>query len=193
MNLAEVILSVVAALIGIGIWTLYGYVKKLPDRLHQYGLTKSEYRLKADLEGTKTELLRELEISKISRAEIQIHKTKEFIEFTNYFNDMLSHPEKQSQITRDPKKLATFKRRMLDLGVRLYFFGSDETIQTYLDFRRLGSGEQTAETRKTLLETYGRLMVEMRRDLGHVDTACTADDFLRLIITDWDQYKLGSS
>lgn len=187
--MTDVIILVISAALGLGIWMVYGYLRKLPDRLHRYALTKSEYGLKGELEQLKATLLRDLELSKISEAQLQIHKTNEFLAFTSYFNELLAQPEKLKQVERDRKKKADFKQKMLDLGARLYFFGSDETIRTYLEFRRLGSEPQTPQSRMQILKTYGRLMLQMRRDIGYGDTALDEDDYLRLIIIDWDQHK----
>jgi hypothetical protein len=34
---------------------------------------------------------------------------------------------------------------------------------------------------------YGELIVELRKDLGYSDTACDHNDFLKIMLTDWDQ------
>ena len=75
---------------------------------------------------------------------------------------------------------------MLDLGVKLFFFASDDTVKKYIEFRHYG--QQRAEGNLDpyeMLKLYGQLITEIRRDLGHDKTKCDYNDFLNIMLTDW--------
>jgi len=36
---------------------------------------------------------------------------------------------------------------------------------------------------------YAELVVELRSDLGYIDTTCDSDDFLNIILVDWWKHK----
>lgn len=76
------------------------------------------------------------------------------------------------------------------LGIKLFFFASDETVKKYVEFRGYGqkAKDPDFDASKQLI-LLAEIMVLIRRDLGYKDTACNIDDFFNIIITDWEDYK----
>lgn len=167
-------------ILGIVVLLGYKYLEGLPQRLHDEGIE----RLRASLTES-------VELTKISQGELQVHKTEEFVKLSEFFHEVLSDPEMAERASKNAKEKKKLQRRLLDSAVRLFFFSSDETIDAYKAWwhtsQKLGRGEEV-ENSEVLLR-YAELNVCMRRDLGYKDTECTADDFLEMLLTDWDLYR----
>ena len=150
--------------------------------------TRLEYA--SELESFKASLARNLELLKISQAELQIHKTKEFIRFIDYFNDFFADKKKQQRLAANQNAKQEFNKHMLDLGVKLFFFASDATVKKYVEWRQynLQSGPDGPDPMR-LLTMYGELIVEIRKDLGHEDTKCDHNDFLNIMLKDWWKFS----
>lgn len=143
-----------------------------------------------DIETFKADLLRELELLKISQAELQLHKTEQFVKFIEYFNNFFSDKKLQQSLQTSDQKKADFNKHMLDLGVKLFFFASDKTVKKYIEWRlyALKAGMQNIEPFDHM-RIYGELILEIRRDLGYQDTNCDHNDFLNIMLTDWWKHQ----
>ena len=188
MNLAILIGQGIILLLG---YILFLYLKKLPETLHQKSIKNFEFRLNSSLEELKATLTKEIELVKISQTELQVHKTQEFVRLMEYFNDFLTNKEKQVRLARSQKEKEQFNKNMLDLGAKLFFFASDSTVKKYIEWRQYGLRAQQENFDSTkILVLYAELMVMIRQDLGYKNTKCDADDFLNIMLTDWEQHKL---
>lgn len=188
MNSFIIILQCVIVVLG---YLAFLYLKRLPETLHQKSIKKFEFRLNSSLEEFKAALTKEIELVKISQTELQAHKTQEFIRLIEYFNGFLTNKEKRLKLVNNPKEKEEFNKNMLDLGVKLFFFASDSTVKKYVEWRQYGirAQQKNFDPTETLVR-YAELMVMIRQDLGYKNTRCDADDFLNIMLTDWEQHKL---
>ena len=168
------------AVLGISGLLAYRYLERLPQRLHDEGL-----------ERFRASLARDLELTKISQGELQVHKTQEFVRLSEFMHEIISDPGKSERALKNEGEKRKLKKRLLSSAVGLFFFASDETIEAYKAWwqtaQRLGRGERVDAAEP--LVRYAELNVSIRRDLGYPNTACNSDDFLQMILTDWDEYK----
>ena len=187
----DVLIVVLQAVLGIALWIGVTYVKKLPDRLHQEGVARYEHGLKKDLEAIKAALAQENDLARIRYQESQSRMAEEYIEFIEYFNRIWTDKELLKRIQSGQKKSKEFDQKMVSLGVRLFIFGSDEAVRDYLAFRS-ASQEEHQKNPKGVIQKFGALVLQMRRDLLHPDTKCTEDDLLGSFITDWKPSGSGT-
>jgi hypothetical protein len=152
-------------------------------------LKQLELNLNRQLEAFKSSLTKEVELLKISQTQLHLHKTQEFVNLVEYFGQFFAEPEKLQKTLKSPKDVVTYKMKMYNLGVKTFFFASDSTIEKYLQWKGQSSTNPSDEDAIRSLQLYGELMVSIRKDLGYEDTSCTSDDFLRIIINDWMQFK----
>ena len=174
------------------LYLLFLYIKKIPDKIHQKSIKKFEFDLNKKLEEFKSELSKQIEIFKITQSQIQFHKTQEFIKLIEYFNKIITDKKFTHRLTTNPKEQENFNKKMLDLGVKLFFFASDETVKKYIEWRLFGinsQDEQHIENKTKLVLLYAELIVLIRKDLGYENTKCNSDDFLNIILKDWEDYK----
>ena len=79
---------VVVVLVGIG------YLKRLPQRLHEEGLKRLEHGLRRELEALKDALVRDRELLRIVRSDLQARKTDELVRLGEFFTDIFADPDK---------------------------------------------------------------------------------------------------
>jgi hypothetical protein len=175
---------------GIGI----NYIRKLPERLHKEGELRYEYGLKKDLEAIRASLTQENELQTIRYQESQARMAEQYIEFIDYFNSVWTDKEIQKGIASNAKKQSEFNKKMVSLGIRLFIFGSDQTVKKYLEFRSTSKPDASGNKHDVLIR-FGALVLQMRCDLLHPDSTCSEDDFLGMFITDWanERKKLDAS
>lgn len=174
--------------IGIALFIIVGWIKKLPDAIHKRSEQAFQHQLNQKLEAFKNELTRELELLKISHAELQVRKTEEFISFANLQREFLTDKSLLKKIEDgDTETASKIQNEILKLATGLFFFASDETVRKY--------GHWKSDSIKgdikgiDLLREYGNLMVALRKDLGYKDTQLTSGDYLRLFVNDWHKYE----
>jgi hypothetical protein len=151
-----------------------------------------------ELEKFRVQLQRELELMKISQAELQLHKTEQFVKFIDYFNTFFADKKQQQAIQKNQNEKDKFNKNMLDLGVKLFFFASDSTVKKYIEWRFCAIKPQNeSPDPMNLMRIYGDLILEIRKDLGYRDTKCDHNDFLNIMLTDWwkhqESFNNGSS
>ncbi|MCP4180326.1 MAG: hypothetical protein GY756_21390 [bacterium] len=195
---------IVAIIIASAYLFLKSYIKKLPETFQ----TKS-------VEKFKSELSKEVERIKINESQLQIRKIEWFLEFNDFMNDVFTNPETLKKITLiNPEELEKelantgnneskaklrkdiedytikFNLKMLKLGSSLFYFASDRTVKKYVEWRLcyLNAGSTGFEPIE-LLKLYGELSISIRKDLGYENTTCNVDDFLNILIKDWEMNK----
>lgn len=187
MEVALVIVQLV--LVGL-IWFVIKYLRGLPQQLHKVQFRSFEHDLNQRLEVFKSELVTEIERMKINESQLHIHKSREFQKISDFFGRVLTDPEYLNKVATDETARREFKKEGLNLGTGLFFFSNDATIKSFVAFRRhvLKANEpEYDEFRAVIL--YAELILNIRRDLGYVNTSCEIDDFMFLILSDWDKYR----
>jgi len=188
MEWLNVLVFVLQILFGIAAVVFWGLIKKLPETIYKRHEQSFQHDLDRKLESFKDSLTRELELLKISHAELQIRKTEQFIEFANVQRELLTDKELLKKIeSGDFEAAQKMQNHILKLATGLFFFASDETVRNYGQWKTRSITKDIEGVE--LLREYGELMVALRKDLGQSNTELTADDYLRLFITDWHKYE----
>ena len=190
MDILLVVLNlIVLVAVGLG----FGYLKGLPQRLHEEGLRRYEHGLNEQLERLRADLHDQLEERRIAREELQVQMREQFLRLAEFGARAMVEPEKFEKVLKDKKAAQAFKKELLEIGGSLFFFASDDTIRAYMRWRKAGQDASTAQDGKDILVKYGELMLSARRDLGYKETGLEAEDFLRVIVTDWDKFAGSGS
>jgi hypothetical protein len=188
MNWVDIVIFILQLFLGISFYIVYRWLKELPAAIHKQQEQIFQHKLDTELENIKTLLSKDLELLKISHAELQIRKTEEFIAFANLQREILTDKTLLNKLkSGDTKASEKLQKQILDLSTGLFFFASDETVQKYGEWK-VGSIKGELEGIE-LLRQFGKLMVVLRKDLGQKETSLTEDDFLRLFVNDWHNYE----
>jgi hypothetical protein len=189
----ELVITILQLAIILGGWFLYTYVKKLPDQVHAKNLKAFEYDLNKQLEEFRNQLTRDLELMKIKESQLHIHKTEEFTKLVKVLITKLIDKQYVDKLRRDQKTIREFNKTMLDLGTKLFFFASDDTVKKFVEWRKYGLTAGTPEFKPIKIITLlAELMVLIRKDLGYSQTLCDQNDFLHILLKDWSNYQQSS-
>jgi hypothetical protein len=173
----EYVLLVVQLALGVAILLLWNWLKGLPAAIH-----KRQEQL------FQQQLSMELELLKIARSQIQPQKVERFIDFAKLQTDILTNEELKARIQKNaPDAVARLRELVVELGIGLFFFASDETVREYGDWK-VETAKGTAEP-LAVISQLGRLMIALRKDVGYEDTKLNAHDYLKMFITDWNNIK----
>ncbi|MBN1456307.1 MAG: hypothetical protein JW912_00465 [Sedimentisphaerales bacterium] len=185
MDYIIIILQLVLSIVVLLVWM---WIKELPTSFHKLHQQTFQHELNQKLESFKTTLSRELEVFRISHAELQIRKTEEFISFGNLQREFLTDKELLKKLEAgESETVNEINKKILNLATGLFFFASDQTVKKYGDWKtRSGKGELAGIE---IVRQFGQLMVALRKDLGHADTALNEDDYLNLFVTDWYKHQ----
>jgi hypothetical protein len=185
------LLSVLIGMVVIAVGLMAKYISGLPARIHAENAKRHEFSLAHELEEFKSELARESESRKISQSGLQLHKTTEFVRLIEFLIGYITDPKKTQRLASDPKAATEFNKTFVDLGVKLFFFASDETIRAYVEWRMHGlmRNETASGANMHTLVLLANLVMSMRRDLGYGETSCTPDDVLNIMLTDWEIHR----
>lgn len=186
----QIAIIVIEIIIILGTLFLFYYVKGLPDRLHKMNIKLFEHDLSKKLETFKASLIREIEMTKISETQLQIRKAEEFTKVTDFMFKFMYDKRYQKKMKDDPNKLNI---TMADISSKLFYFASDETLKKYVEWRQFGLKMQK-ETNglkepHRIVILFAELIVLMRKDLGYKNTKCNENDFLNIILTDWEEVR----
>lgn len=182
----EIILVILQLLIIFGGWFIYRYLKLLPEQVHQKNLKSFELDLNKQLESFKNDLTKELELIKINESQLHIHKTEEFNRLVEFIILNMLDKDYVAKLGKNQATQKDFNKKMLELGTKLFFFASDETVKKFVEWRIYGQNADDPNFNPMgLIEKLAELMVLIRKDLGYRDTICDTDDFLHIILTDW--------
>lgn len=165
-DLVQIVLNVISFSVIAAILVAY-IVKKLPSIVGEASKQFLDLHLKKELSEFNSKLTTNIELLKIIKSNIEPQKIKSFIEFTNYYSDVIAGKTKITDIEN--------KRFNIGAAVNLFFFASDATIKKYQSMK-------TAQNNDAMAVIYSELILEMRKDLGYKETICTANDFMSLIL-----------
>ena len=186
----DILLTILQLALLFGGWFLYTYVKKLPEQVHAKNLKGFEYDLNRQLEEFRNKLTTDLELMKINESQLHIHKTQEFAKLVEYLLLNLTDKDFVKKLGTDQRTQKEHNKKMLDLGTKLFFFASDETVKKFVEWRRYGFTMDTPHSdAKQMIILLAELIVLIRIDLGYSETQCTKDDFLHIMLKDWDTYQ----
>lgn len=186
MQIAILIIEFVVILV---VAFIYFYVRGLPDRIHQRNIKLFEHDLSKKLEIFRSDLSKEIELLKISESQLQIRKIEEFTNITDVLFKYMFDKEYQEELNKNPDKLKVI---MANIGSRLFYFASDETVKKYIEWKKFGWANTESDDKKEaakIIVIFADLVVLMRKDLGYKKTECNRDDFLSIFVSDWDKHK----
>jgi hypothetical protein len=186
----DILLAILQLALLFGGWFLYTYVKKLPDQIHAKNLKVFELDLNKQLEEFRNQLTTDLELMKINESQLHIHKTEEFTKLVEVMITKLLDKQFVEKLGRDPRTQKEYNKTMLDLGTKLFFYASDETVKKFVEWRKYGLTADTVNyDPKQIIVLLAELIVLIRKDVGYTDTQCTKDDFLHIMLKDWHIYE----
>ncbi|WP_252503641.1 hypothetical protein [Sporosarcina sp. Marseille-Q4943] len=137
-----------------------------------------QYFYEKKLNNLKNDI-RKLNISMEQNHPIKMERYKDFVE--NFFEYGKLNNEKQKQ----KKLLESFK----SIANAVFLFGSDETMKAFLILREGISETPTEDEKMEYLVKAARFMVELRKDLNGGKTDIGPEDYLKLLINDWEDSK----
>lgn len=173
MSWIDIVILILQVLLGIAVFIVWRWIKELPAAIHKQQEQIFQHNL---------------DLSKISHAELQLRKTEEFIAFANLQREILADKALLKKLkSGDTEAAEKLQKQILDLSTGLFFFASDETVKKYGEWKMSSSKGELEGIE--LLRQFGKLMVVLRKDLGQKETSLTEDDFLRLFVTDWHLYE----
>lgn len=166
------IIFIIQIVLLIGIIFISVYIKQLPKTIQEKTLKKFQHSLDE-----------KLELLKISHTELQTLKRNEFIRFSEYWNR-----------TFNDKNLLSNKKHINELnsiGLNFFFFASDEVVKKFVELRKIllySSIDETQNQKKAIVKM-AELNLLMRKDLGYHETICNEDDYLNILLKDWEKVK----
>lgn len=176
MTWGDIVVIIVLA----GGYFLYEVFKKSPKHF-----------LERKLEKFKSELQTNIDSLRISAESIHPMKIEEYVEFSKAYLKLME----LGKIT-NPKEVARKQKEVFDgmsrFGFAVMFFGNDDTVKKYVEFRKystLPAGKLGENEKAKIMMVMSELIVLMRRDVGHNDSEVTVDDFLTIIVNDWETSK----
>ena len=93
----------------------------------------------------------------------------------------------EKELQRAMKQVQSFEYKKT--AFQLMLFGSDNAVNAYNDyFQFLYKNEGNLDPHE-MLKSLGKVILEIRRDLGNEKTALKEFDMLRFMITDIDKFK----
>lgn len=170
---------------------LINYIRKIPERIHGIQQSKYEHDLDKQLESFKTELMKEIEILRIAQTQLHTHKSEEFVNLIEILYKSILDKDYLKKMENNKKLQTEFNSKMSTLGTKLFFFASDDTVKKYVEWRKHGQliTDDDPKSKNILVILMAELMVLIRKDLGYQNTICNKDDFLYIMLTDWDKHK----
>lgn len=151
-------------------------IKRIPNFIEETYKQFLDLRLKKELSEFNSKLTTNIELLKIIKSNIEPEKIKAFIKFTNYYADVISGKTKTIMDSTELKRFNVGAAR------NLFFFSSDETIKEYQKMREYVLSKSSVVGDPKVVEYFGALIVQMRKDIGYKDTICTPIDFTSLIM-----------
>ncbi|MFD2704065.1 hypothetical protein [Salibacterium lacus] len=176
MSIGEVV-TVIIMVFG---FLILGLIKKTPDHV-----------LNRSLESFKSDLQKELVNFRISGENLHPAKIEEYMHFTKVFTQLMELSK-----LKDPEKQVEEQKKVYDgltrFGFSAILFGSDETVKKYVEIRKYTTlpSDKLGENEKALmLLLMSELIILMRNDLGNSNSNVSSDDFMQIVIKDWEISK----
>lgn len=152
------------------------YLYLIPKRIHDEAIVKLEKKLDVDLKLLENNLNAKLDHLNIIRTQVEPKKIEAYTKFSDTFGDMFADPESLMKGIKSGKtKQPEMKKLWYDLGAKLFFFASDNTIKKYIELRS-HTADQSNFTQGQLtdpmvpIRLYSEIIFSMRKDLGYEDT-----------------------
>ncbi|MGE9755245.1 hypothetical protein ACQP3R_20775 [Bacillus inaquosorum] len=128
---------------------------------------------------------------KINEAQLHIHKTEEFVRLIRLLVMNLTDKDYINDLSTNEEVKKEHSKSMTELGSKLFFFASDDTVKKFVEYRKQSlklKADKPAEAER-LIVLLGELMVLIRKDLGYSQTECNKNDYLHILLNDWDKYE----
>ncbi len=132
------------------------------------------------VESVKNELNQNLELMKIQESSLQSEKVKLYAHFTMLYLNMIVKKDNERK-----KAIKKFSDTYVETVMSLYYFSSDEVIKKIVDLIR----ESDENDPVGILYKIADLNKLMRIDLGNNESEVNRDDFLNLMLNDWEKKK----
>lgn len=81
------------------------------------------------------------------------------------------------------------ERSFAELSRIIFLYGSDQAIKAFITLREFKADENDEESKKEVVALIAKFMLELRKDLNAGGTEVTAEDYLRILLKDWDETK----
>ncbi len=148
------------------------YIRQLPKTLQEKTLKTFQHSLNE-----------KLELLKISQTELQTLKRNEFMRYSDYWRKTFENPKLMS----NDKHI----KEINSIGLNYFYFANDEVVKKFVELRKhlLYANQEEQSNRKSSLIKMAELNVLMRKDLGYRDTICDEDDYLNILLKDWEIVK----
>ncbi|MEN2467225.1 hypothetical protein [Ornithinibacillus sp. JPR2-1] len=173
MSLGEII-TIAILIVG---FIVIGVIKKTP-----------EYLLNLKLEDFKSDLQKEVERLRVSEENLHIRKIEKFSQFTEMLNiAMLS-----VKGNKNPVQTATALEKAMNTFTKdLMFFAGEKTLKKFVEYRRYSQIVQVGGINEQAKYQFiiAELLLEMRKDLGYKNESISVDDYMYIIVNDWDKHK----
>ncbi len=139
---------------------------------------------------------RYFEQSRDRKLKINAEKIAVYKRFFDFYFDMFSY----EKIHGKPKVQTDVLRELIEFQKDLVFWGSDQVLRAFLNFRdelstftaqqaTSSSTEQTQRNLARVMRSVALLLVAMRRDIGYSFTAFNAKDLGRLQLADDEETR----
>ncbi|APH66914.1 hypothetical protein [Bacillus sp. LR_5] len=186
MEILSVILQLVLVIVS---WFIITYVKKLPEQVHAKNLKSFEHDLNTQLEDFRNKLTTDLELLKINETQLNLRKTEEFMRLISIIIVKLGDQDYIRDLGTKDEVKKEHNKNMTDLGSKLFVFASDNTVKKFVEYRKVSLKVNNAKDAEKLIVLLGELMVLIRKDLGYSQTKCTKNDFLNILLNDWENHE----
>jgi hypothetical protein len=113
-----------------------------------------------------------------------LEQREEYFRINAFFLKMLSEKKSKSNYKR-------LLKEYMELGTRLYFFASENTIRKFLEFKHLSSFvEGSVHEHKIVLLWFAEFNLLLRNDLGLDTNPALIKDYLNILLTYWEENEL---
>ncbi|MCT4615926.1 MAG: hypothetical protein N4A49_13765 [Marinifilaceae bacterium] len=113
-----------------------------------------------------------------------LEKREEFLKINSFFTKLLCEKKSKNNFKR-------IQKEFLDMGTRLYYYASENTILKFLEFKSLGiyiDGNNSEH--KVALLWFAEFNMLLRKDLGFSTTPELIKAYLNIILSYWDSEEM---
>ncbi|ATX84215.1 MULTISPECIES: hypothetical protein [Bacillus amyloliquefaciens group] len=136
----------------------------------------------AKLQKMQTEINTNLEKLKIYENQSALKKSEQIEKLWKIFLDIL----KEKKMPRE--------QELNNLYFKVFLYAPDETVRKFIKWKEYAAiSDPTEESKKKALYYFAEFIVSYREELGQLGTNVTADDLLRIFLTDYEDYYKEAS
>lgn len=128
-------------------------------------------------------LQRKTERLKIIESKLHHQKAEAYREVFDFFFEILKRQKLNPQ-----KKANDDYQRLMNAKKTVMIYGSDKVFKAFSTWLSYASSNLTHDTVKTMRLT-AELLIEIRKDIGNVDTKIGFDDIMLYLIQDIEEFK----